>query len=62
MPITKTKQNWAIGQSVKVGFLTLTVTGLEPTPGDGMPDIYHLEGAKGRRYTFQPHYGLERVS
>lgn len=61
MPITTSKQSWAIGTRVKVGFLTLTVLELEPTPGDGMPDIYHLEGEKGRHYTFQPHYGLERV-
>lgn len=61
MPITRTKQSWTIGARVKVGFLTLTVRELELTPGDGMPDIYHLEGENGRRYTFQPHYGLERV-
>lgn len=62
MPITKRKQSWAVGKRVKVGFLTLTVKRLEKTPGDGRPDIYHLEADNGKRYTFQPHYGLERVT
>lgn len=60
MPITRSKQSWTIGNRVKVGFMDLTVTSIEPTPGDGMPDIYHLEADNGRRYTFTPHYGLER--
>lgn len=62
MPITHSKQQWTVGSRVKVGFLTLTVTDLEPTPGDGMPDIYHLKADNGRRYEFRPHYGLERIS
>lgn len=62
MPITRSKQDWSVGAKVKVGFLTLTITRLEPTPGDGMPDIYHLTNGQGRQYTFTPHYGLERVS
>lgn len=62
MPITRSKQKWGIGQRVMVGFMTLTVKRLERTPRDGKPDIYHLEADNGKRYTFQPHYGLERVS
>lgn len=61
MPVQNSSQDWTVGKDVKVGFLTLTILSIEPTPGDGMPDIYHLEGARGRTYTFQPHYGLERV-
>ena len=61
MPITKTKQAWTVGSTVKVGFLILRVTAFIPTPGDGMPDIYALESLDGRkRYEFRPHYGLER--
>ena len=60
--ITRSKQNWAVGATVKVGFLSLTVTAIEPTPGDGRPDVYHLQSGKGTRYTFTPHYGLERVA
>jgi hypothetical protein len=60
MPITHTKQDWSVGSTVKVGFLHLTVVEFVPTPGDGMPDAYRLQGSKGRRYRFTPHYGLER--
>jgi len=59
--ITKSKQDWNIGQTVKVGFLSLRVVAVEPTPGDYRPDIYHLENAKGVKYTFTPHFGLERA-
>lgn len=61
MAITKSKQNWEVGQMVKVGFMTLKVISLELTPGDYRPDIYHLESSKGVAYTFTPHYGLERA-
>ena len=61
MPISKTKQNWEVGQQVKVGFLSLRVTGLIPTPGDHKPDVYMLESAKGKRYTFTPYHGLEAL-
>lgn len=59
--ITKTKQKWEIGQTVKVGFMTLTVEAKEPTPGDYMPDAYILTSTKGIRYRFVPHNGLERL-
>ena len=61
MAITRTNQNWEVGQMVKVGFMALKVISLEPTPGDYRPDIYHLESAKGIKYTFTPHFGLERA-
>ncbi len=63
--ITKSKQTWQVGEAVKVGFLTLRVTALEPTPGDYMPDAYHLCGLganASRTYRFVPHNGLERLS
>jgi hypothetical protein len=64
--ITRSKQNWNVGQTVKVGFLSLVVTGIELTPGDYMPDAYLLMGtAKNgavREYRFVPHNGLERIN
>lgn len=61
--ITKSKQVWEVGEAVKVGFLTLIVTGKQPTPGDYMPDAYLLCSRDGqKRYRFVPHNGLERVN
>lgn len=54
------KQEWNIGATVKVGFLTFTVAGKQPTPGDYRPDIWLLTSAKGERYSFQPHLGLTK--
>jgi hypothetical protein len=63
MPITRSKQSWTIGSTVRVGFLSLKVTALIPTPGDGMPDIYKLENpSSGAQYEFTPHYGIERIN
>lgn len=59
--IKHTQQNWAVGQVVKVGFLTLRVVGVEAIK-DGLPDIYTLESLSGlRRYEFIPHNGLTRL-
>ena len=61
--IRKSKQSWEIGQTVKIGFLTLVVTAKEPTPGDYAPDAYRLRSQDGvRTYRFVPHNGLERLS
>jgi hypothetical protein len=60
--ITKSKQNWTVGSVVRVGFLTLTITAIVPTPGDGMPDEYLLVSAKGAKYSFVPHNGLVRLA
>jgi hypothetical protein len=61
--ITKTKQNWSVGATVKVGFLSLRVTSIELTPGDYMPDAYHLESLDGNKtYRFVPHNGIERTN
>ena len=59
--ITKSKQDWSVGAMVKVGFLTLRVVAAQATPGDYRPDCYMLESAKGVRYSFTPHFGLERL-
>ena len=63
--ITKSKQQWQVGETVKVGFLTLRVTGKEATPGDYMPDAYYLCGLgaqANRKYRFVPHNGIERLN
>lgn len=58
------KQNWNIGQIVKVGF----VNGLEvlekiATPGNYLPDQYVLrQQGTGRLYSFVPHNGLSRCT
>lgn len=62
--ITNSKQAWQVGETVKVGFMTLRVVEKEPTPEDYMPDAYILVGLgknEGRRYRFVPHNGLERL-
>lgn len=52
---TKSKQDWSVGQTVKVGFLALVVTG---KTGYG----YTLSNQAGdKNYTFEPYLGLTRV-
>jgi hypothetical protein len=58
--ITHTQQDWSIGNTVKVGFLWLKITGIRPEK-DFMPDIYDMEDDNGRKYEFIPHNGLIRV-
>ena len=61
--ITKTRQAWTPGQTVKVGFMNLVVKAAIPTPGDWLPDAYLLSNAAGTQlYKFVPHNGLEKVS
>ncbi len=61
--ITRTKQNWTIGQRVNVGFVrNLLVVAIVPTPGNYAPDEYVLRADNGREYRFTPHLGLERIS
>ena len=56
---SRSKQVWAVGETVKVGFLSLRVLQLVATPGDFKPDAYVLTNAKADRfYRFVPHNGL----
>lgn len=55
------KQDWSVGATVKVGFLTLKVEAKVPTPGDYLPDAYVLSRGTDF-YTFVPHNGLTKVS
>ena len=58
--ITEKRQSWSIGNTVKVGFLTLRVISVDAIK-DGMPDIYGLESIDGlKHYEFIPHNGLYR--
>ena len=60
--IKRSKQNWEIGEVVKVGFISgLTVVAKITTPGDYAPDAYALShAATGRIYRFVPHNGIQR--
>lgn len=61
--ITRTKQRWEVGQTVKVGFLSLVVKAAIATPGDFRPDAYLLANQAGTQlYKFVPHFGLEKIS
>ena len=53
--ITKTKQDWSTGSMVKVGFLTLKVTGTDKF------GAYLLESTKGVQYSFTPYTGLIKL-
>jgi hypothetical protein len=59
-----TKQNWALGQIVNVGFLKgLVVKEKIATPGDYRPDMFVLwQPATNRFYSFVPHNGIARHS
>jgi len=59
--IKNSKQNWEVGQIVKVGFMAgLKVICKNPTPGDWMPDEYILE-RDGKKYKFVHHNGLSAI-
>ena len=61
--ITKTKQNWTTGQTVKVGFLSLMIVQSIPTPGDFAPDAYLLvNAAQTQLYKFVPHNGVKKIT
>jgi hypothetical protein len=58
--INNSKQRWEVGQTVKVGFMSLTVLAAIATPGDYKPDAYILF-SKEKFYQFVPHNGLTRL-
>lgn len=58
--INRSKQDWAVGKTVKVGFLSLTVVAVVATPGDFKPDAYVL-ASKTAFYEFVPHNGLNKI-
>ena len=61
--ITKSKQSWEVGQTVKVGFMSLVVAAKIATPGDFAPDAYLLTNHAGTQlYKFVPHNGVEKIT
>lgn len=59
--IINKNKDWEIGAKVSIGFMRdLTVVGVR-AEYDGMPDIYELVSAKGKKYEFIPHNGLHAV-
>lgn len=61
--ITKSKQIWAVGNTVKVGFMSLLIQRAIQTPGDYLPDAYLLSNLAGTQlYKFVPHNGLEKIT
>ena len=60
--VKNSKQNWQVGATVKVGFLSLVVKAAIATPGDYLPDAYILSNQAGTQlYKFVPHNGLEKI-
>ena len=57
----KPKQTWEVGNTVKVGFLTLRITSTLPNHGWNGQKGYSLVSLDGTKsYTFTPYEGLER--
>lgn len=62
MPIKFSPQSWQPGNVVKVGFMSLKILNVIPTPGDYRPDVYHMINPRTmQEYFFTPHYGLEKI-
>ena len=60
--VTNSTQNWQVGATVKVGFLSLVVKAAIATPGDYLPDAYIMSNQAGTQlYKFVPHNGLKRI-
>lgn len=60
--VTRTGNQWTIGNIVKVGFLRLRVVSVRSVH-DGLPDIYTLASLDGTKaYEFVPHNALTRIS
>jgi hypothetical protein len=59
--IKNSKQSWEVGQSVRVGFLSLTVITPLVASGDGLPGKYILTNGK-QLYAFVPHNGISKIS
>lgn len=60
---SKAKQDWTVGNEVKVGFLTLVVKSLDDNTNCYGQRVYNLENKDGsKKYTFSPYYGLDRVA
>ena len=64
---TYSKQKWETGQIVKVGFLTLLITGKRENDQDASRygynvTVWELQGNNSAKYEFVPHEGLTRIN
>lgn len=57
----KKKNEFKEGNTVKIGFMTLTVLFQSNDKDYYRPRAWILESSKGVRYQFTPYYGLERL-
>lgn len=55
------KQDWTVGQTVRVGFLSLVVVAGLEAMGDGNPGAYILTNGT-KLYSFVPHNGLSKIT
>lgn len=61
--IKNSAQSWAVGQIVKVGFLSLSVVTPIAARGDGQPGAYVLLNLAGTQfYSFTPYNGLTKIT
>ena len=61
--IRNSKQQWEVGNTVRAGFVSVTIKAKCFTPGDGLPDLYICTNAAGDKlYAFIPHNGLARIT
>lgn len=61
--VRKSKQCWEVGETVKVGLLSLRILAKVATPGNYLPDQYALTSADGSRfYHAIPYNGCTRVA
>ncbi len=61
--ICNSKQSWEVGNTVRAGFMTVTIKSKCFTPGDGLPDLYICANASGDKlYAFIPHNGCTRIT
>lgn len=59
--ITRSKQNWKIGEKVRIGFMKdMEVISFKAIK-DMLPDIYTLKSPSGKMYEFIPHNGLYAI-
>ena len=58
--IKNSRQNWNIGEVVKIGFLSGKIIDILAIV-DYLPDIYIIESPKAL-YKFIPHNGIEKIT
>lgn len=59
--MSKSKQDWTVGQNVRVGFLSVAVVARLEATGDGNPGAYILTNGT-QLYSFVPHNGVSKIT